>query len=193
MKSLTLFKLMIFFGVLSGIFQPRRAEAFVELNTFYTTESFSTGSASTENRMFIDATLGFAIDNQSQYLVGWEYTMHTVNNQSSTATTAYSSSQMGPRFLWILNRAKTWSLGVAYLLVTKGTYTTTGTSEAWTGTAIKADGGYNFVLSEKSMIGLRLNYSSASYTSKLVGSTTYSTVSNAAVYMYPSIYFIYLF
>lgn len=175
-----------FFGV---FLHSPRVQAFVELNSFYSGETFNPGTAVTATKTFTDICLGFSIDNNSKYLVGWNYSAH-----SSIDTATYSSTQMGPRFLWMITKSKSMSLGLSYNLVTKATYTpASGTTEEWTGTALKVDVGYNFPITESWLIGFRLNYSAATYSSKLVNSTTYSTSSNTAIYTYPSIYSIFLF
>lgn len=170
-----------------------RAGAYIELNAFYIGDSFNTGATVSSTRMFVEGSLGFAIDRKSQFLVGWNYGLHTTSESANSNSTTYSSTQMGPRFIWFLTRSKSWSLGLAYNLVTKADFNSDGNStESWSGTALKADLGYNFSLGESSYLGVRLNYSSATYTSKLVGSTDYSEISNVVTSTHPSIYFIYL-
>lgn len=171
------------------LFATVEAFAYAELNVFYNGETFNPGTATTSTKTFAEVSVGFSIDNGSRYLVGWSYGLF-----SSITTDTYSCTQMGPRFIWSITKSKSVSLGLGYNLVTKASYTPNGgTAQEWTGTAIKVDLGYNFPVSESFYIGFRLNYSSATFSSKLVNSTTYSTVSNTAVYTYPSIYSIYLF
>lgn len=185
--------LVTIFMMLASVFAAKNADAYFELNSFYTSETMNTGSTETKSRMFIEACLGFAIDKDSRYMLGWNYGVFNTTN-TATTTTTYSSTQMGPRFTWFFNKSKSWSLGVAYNIVTTANYDSgTGSSAKWTGTAIKADLGYNFALTESWLLGVRLNYSSATYVSQLVGSTTYSTTSNTALFMYPSIYTVVLF
>jgi hypothetical protein len=169
------------------------ASAYFELNTYYYSETVNTGSAATKGRMLVDVSLGFAVDKDGKYQVGWNYSTHS-STDTATTTTTYVSTQMGPRFIWFFTKAKTMNLGVSYNLVTKGTYTPDGgTSEIWNGTGLKADIGYNFAVGESTFLGLRLNYSSASYTSKLVGATDYSESANLVSYIYPSIYLFFSF
>ncbi len=179
-------------GALAIVF-PSQSQAYVELNTFYFSEALSNGSSQTMSRMFIEGTLGFAIDRKGVYLVGWNYSMFTTSDVA-TATTAYSSTQMGPRFVMMIDKHRQWSVGLGYNLVTSATYTDGGgTSEKWKGSALKFDIGYSFELSEATMLGLRLNYSSASFIEKLASETDYSVVSYTKTHMYPSCYFIWFF
>lgn len=171
-----------------------RAHAFVELNTFYFSQAESTATTSNSSRTFIEGTLGYRIDKAGQFLVGWGVASHS-QSDSGTASTSYSSFQMGPRFLWMIDRAKNWSFGFAYYIVTKATYDSGAGSggETWKGTAMHFDAGYNLPVSDQFFVAIRLNYSMASYTEKLVGSTTYSTIGYTKNYIYPSLAAVYIF
>jgi hypothetical protein len=175
------------------LFSTERAAAYAELNFFYMTDALNNGTADTSSKMFAEGSLGFGIDRENRYLVGWSYGLYSTSNSAATTTT-YSSTQMGPRFLWFMTKAKTWSLGLTYNIVSTATYDNgSGSAEKWKGTSIKFDVGYNFPMSESWFVGVRLNYSSASYTERLVGTTTYSTVGYTSALTYPSIYSVYLF
>ncbi|HVK61451.1 MAG TPA: hypothetical protein VM432_07870 [Bdellovibrionales bacterium] len=179
---------------LMASFTTVKVRAHVELNTFYTSESLSMGSNSTNSRMFIEGAIGFSIDKKSTYLVGWNYSMMTTSDAKGSDTTSYSSTQMGPRFLWFMTKDKSWSLGLGYYLVTTATFSTNGgESVKWRGTALKADVGYNFPVSENLYLGIRLNYSSATYSEKIEGETELENVSYAKTAMYPSLYAVYVF
>lgn len=182
--------MLIGMGLFTGL---DRAFAHVELNLFYDSDSLSTGTAATSTKMFIDGTVGFEIDRKGMYLVGWNYSLYSTSETSATTTT-YASTQMGPRFLVMLDKNKNWSVGLSYNLVTTATYSDgSGTSEKWKGTGIKADLGYTFALSDSIRFGLRLNYSMTSYVEKLVGDTDYSVISYSRSTMYPSVYTVILF
>ena len=162
------------------------AHAFVELNTFYFSQTETLSSSATTGRTFLEGCIGFRIDKPGQYLVGWGYASHS-ESTTGTTTTTYASTQMGPRFLWFIDKKKAWSFGFAYYLVTSASYTASGSSETWKGTALHVDGGYNLPLGDDAYFAIRLNYSAASYSEKLVGSTTYSTISYTKNYIYPSL------
>lgn len=194
MKRLAIDILILFLGLLTISFvEMDTAEAYIELNGFYSSESLTAGTNATNSRMFFDFSIGFAVDKKARYLVGWNYSMHSAADGTSTTQT-YSSTQMGPRFIWFVDKDNSWSLGLGYYLVTNATFDSGGgTTEKWKGTAIKADFGYNFAVGSQSYAGIRLNYSMANYNEKLVGETTYSTVSYSKTAMYPSIYYIFVF
>lgn len=186
-------RMIIVVAVALSSLLPARAVAFIELNAFYFSESETTATTSTASRMFIDAAIGFRIDKKGQYLVGWGYSTHS-QTDAGTATTTYTSTQMGPRFLWFIDKDKIWSLGLAYYLVTQASYSDgTGNAETWKGSALHVDAGYNLPFSENLSMGLRLNYSSASYAEKLIGSDDYSTIAYVKTFIYPSICVVYTF
>jgi hypothetical protein len=168
------------------------AMAYVELNGFYFSDAMTAATNTTASRMFIEGALGFEIDKKGEYLAGWAYSMFTASD-GATATTSYSSTQMGPRFLYMLDKNKNWSIGLGYYLVTTAKFNNGTTDETWKGTALKADIGYSYSVSEKFKLGMRLNYGLATYTEKFVGGVTYSSISYTRSFMYPSLYSIYLF
>ena len=169
------------------------ALAHLELNAYYSSGTMNTGSAETNTSMFIEGALGFTIDKKGQYLVGWGYNMVSTT-EAGTGTTVYSSTQMGPRFLWFVDKSKNWSVAFAYYLVTSATYTPDGgTAEKWKGTGLKLDAGYNFPVNDSFSLGVRMNYSSATYIEKLTNDTTYEQVSYTNSQIYPSLYLVWLF
>jgi hypothetical protein len=179
--------------VLLMAISPSVADAFLELNAFYTSETGSTASSVSRGRTFLEGTVGFRIDKPGQYLVGWGIASHSVSD-SATSSETYSSLQMGPRFLWFMNKEKSWSLGLAYYIVTTGSYSSGGgSSETWKGTALHADLGYNLPLDDSLFFSVRYNYSAATFTERLVDSTTYSTVSYNKTFIYPSLAVFYIF
>jgi hypothetical protein len=169
-----------------GVLWSRPAHAFLELNAFYFSDTMNTGSASTSTRTFVETALGFMIDKSGRYFAGWAYAMHNASDSPSGTAITYASQEMGPRFLIMLDKGKEWSVGLGYYLVTKATYSA-GTSQVWSGTALKVDFGYNFNVNESFQLGVRMNYSSATYSSALTGAV-YSTSANSRVYIYPSLY-----
>lgn len=169
--------------------------AYVEFNGFYTSEGLTvTGGNSADSRTYFEGALGFSIDKASRYLVGWGYASFSNSDQApGGGTTTYTSTQMGPRFVYNIDKQKHWSAAFAYYIVSNANYTKANSSaEEWKGTALKFDLGYNFEISTQFMFGLRMNYSSASYTDKYVGSS-WTETSMTKTSIYPSVYSIYYF
>lgn len=188
------FTVLIAFGV---SFSAENAWAHFELNAFYLSDSLGASSSTNANAMTVfEACLGFSIDKKANYLVGWNYSSFSTNATSSgvpSDSVKYTSTQMGPRFLIMFDKDHNWSLGLGYYLTTSGSYTLgTASAETWSGTAYKVDLGYNFTIKEDFFFGVRMNYSSSTYTQSLVG-TTYSSTTNTRTLIYPSLYTAFIF
>lgn len=170
-----------------------RSFAFAELNVFYLSDALTISTSNTSSRMFIEGAIGFAVDKKKKYNIGWAYAMHSAQDKK-TATEKYSATQMGPRFLYVIDKNGAWTIGVGYYLVSKAKYNDgIGSEPEWKGSAIKVDAGYNFPLAENFFAGIRMNYSAASYNEQLVQSTTYSNVSYKRTLIYPSLYSVFMF
>lgn len=185
------FALVVAMGLGMVVAEP--AQAFFEGNFFYATDNETFASNNAQTHMIYNFAVGFSIDKAGKYLAGWGYTGDSQTTTTTSATT-YSSTQMGPRFIFMLDRRKSYSLGLAYYLSTAASYSAAGGSaETWKGTTLLLDLGYNLEVASDTFFAIRLNYSSASYSERLVGSTTYSTVSYNKTLMYPSLAFLYIF
>ncbi|MGE3974735.1 MAG: hypothetical protein AB7F59_09435 [Bdellovibrionales bacterium] len=163
----------------------------VDFNGFYFSDAAtisSTNSAST--RMFYDASLMVRITKKGELYMGWNYGGYDTTVTTGSDTETYASSQMGPRFLWFMNKGRNWSLAAAYNLVTTAAYKagSAGTALKWRGTAIKADIGYVSWLNDTFAIGGKVNYNSASYIESSEDGNTYIQATNTRVHIYPSIY-----
>jgi len=187
------FCLLVFAVQMLQMLFSSRSVAFVELNAFYFSEAESAVSSASGTRTFLEGTVGFRIDKGGQYLVGWGIASHSTSS-AATATATYTSLQMGPRFLWMIDKSKSWSVGFAYYIVTTASYNDgVSAAETWKGTSIHADGGYNLPIGDDVFFGIRFNYSASTFTERLIGSTTYSSVSYTKTYMYPSLAMVYIF
>ena len=93
----------------------------------------------------------------------------------------------------MLDRAKSWSLGLGYYLSTTASVNDGSNNDKWKGTALKADIGYSISIADKLYTGIRLNYSSASYSENFIGGTGYTEVSYSKTAVYPSVSTSYFF
>ncbi len=179
--------------VLAITFLGGGASAYVELNGFYFSDSFKPSTQNQSSWMLLDVSLGFSVDRNSRYRVGWNYTMHTITEKVDTADLSYSTAQMGPRFIYSLDKAGLWTLGLTYNLNVTTTFNDGSGAKTLRGTSLKVDFGYSFYLNEVSQLGLRLNYATSLYSESLVGSTDYSTISSNRNLIYPTIYYFWNF
>lgn len=190
MNRRTAFGIRILLGVffVGVVIAACPARAYIEFNAFYLSDSLTTSSTTSSSKMFIEGAIGFAIDRKGSYLVGWNYSLYNTSD-SGTTTDTYSSTQMGPRFVFMLDKARNWGLGLGYYLVTTATFDSGGSGEQkWKGTAFKVDIGYTLDLNEAVKFGIRMNYSAASYNEQLVGDTDYSKVTHSRSHIFPSLY-----
>ena len=164
------------------------AHAYLELNAFYNSDTFKNEKNNTNTVMLYDVSVGFGIDKKGYYTAGWNYTGHSTSKSDGTTNEAYSSTQMGPRFIFFLDKAKMFNFGLTYNISTKATFNNGTKTYNWKGTGLKADFGVNFPIGEMTMFGVRFNYSSSSYNEQLEGSADYKTVSYNRNFIYPSLY-----
>ncbi len=163
--------------------------AVYDLNLFYDSRALTVSSAETGTKMFIEGSALVDISKNPHMAVGWSYAMYSTSDTTTTATTI-SASDMGPKFTWFMDKKELWSLSLTYNLIGSTTYSS-GSSDTWRGTSIKADVGWGPQLGDNSFLGIKLNYYSATYTENLVGGTSYSQVSYARSFMYPSVFISY--
>lgn len=167
------------------------ADFFFETNGFYISDGSKFSSTATETKMLLDFALGFGIDKRSQWQVGWNYSMHSTST-SGDDTVSYSSTEMGPKINYYLDRNRSWGISFAYNLIVNGSYEASGTTHEWRGTSMRADFGYGGQISEQLRLGLRLVYNIASFNEE-VDDTTLTNISYTRTLMYPAIHLSYLF
>jgi hypothetical protein len=164
--------------------------AIYELNMFYASQALTISSAESGSKMFIDGCALIDVSKKPLVSVGWNYGMMSTSD-STTSTTTLSTSDMGPRVVWVFDRQGAWSLGLTYNLIATASYSGGSGTDTWRGTTLKADIGWSPQLSEDTYLGIRLNYYSANYTEELAGGTSYSQVSYARSFIYPSVFLSY--
>lgn len=158
-----------------------------DLNVFYFTDDMKTTSTVGYQRTFLNGILGVSIDNKGRYQLGWNYSSYSTSDKEVAGTETYASSQMGPGFIWYLDKGRSWRWAFAYNLVTTADYEPAGgTSEEWRGTGMQSEFGYQFPLTEMLMFGLRFSYSTTSYSEKIT-TTTKTDISYSRGHMYPSV------
>lgn len=169
---------------------PSAHALFIEANGFYFSDALVQSSNSTTGRTFFDGAIGFNIDKKGYYQAGWAYDSYATTDATGTTTTTFAATAMGPKFSFFLGKARGIFLGLTYGISTNATYTPNGGSaEKWQGTSYKIETGYLFRDEDSFFYGLRVNYVSANFTQKVVGTATYSTVSYSRTFIYPSITF----
>jgi hypothetical protein len=169
----------------------QNASAYIDLNMFYFGDTFDSNADAKSTTMFIEGSIGFAVDKKQNYLIGWNYSMMNVS-RTTTTTAKYASTQMGPRFIWRIGKSKNWSLGLGYYLLTDATDDGTGAEVEWEGTTMKIDFGYAFEVGDALHLGLRGNYSASTYKEQLTAAGAYSEINFKRTHMYPSVYLLWV-
>lgn len=154
----------------------------LDLSAFYFSDSFvNTASTATYSRMNFDLCL--AVQMSKSTFIGWNYVSLSATDNPGTAETL-AVTQMGLKFFYFFGRGDLWRLGLAYNLVTTGTYSPT--SAIWKGTGLAADFGTSMPLTETVNFSLRLNYVSSTFKDQFIDQA-YTSISTTRTQIYPSI------
>lgn len=186
----TLFSIIFSFVALVAILTcPQRGQAQVVLdaNSFYYSDALTTSSSANVNRLFYNLFLGFALDKKAFYQLGWSYANFSATDEDGTTSREYSSTQMGPGFIFYLDKARTWRVGLYYHLKVEGEYAVTGSAtQEWRGSAYAGDIGYQVLLGPSLSMAARINYSSSAFNESFE-STTKTDISYSRALIYPSL------
>ncbi len=183
--------MVILFVVVFGMIFMRGANATIvlDLNGLYFSDALSGSSDQSNNRTFYQLFAGFSLDKKDQFQLGWSYTIHSTADTVSSTESTYSSTQMGPGFLWRIDKDRRWRLAAYYHLQTTGKFKSGSSSEEeWRGDSYSVDFGYQIPLTMNFEMALRLNYSAAAYNESF-DTTTKTDVSYSRSFIYPSIGF----
>ncbi|MCB0421095.1 MAG: hypothetical protein KDD61_08865 [Bdellovibrionales bacterium] len=186
MKVLRRFSLrnILFFSLVMGT--SITAHAFtVDLNFFYFSDALTHSSDNSRSDLYYDLAVMTNLTRTGSFMVGWNYGAYSVS-EAATSSTTYSGTEMGPRFGWYIDRKMEWCVFATYNLQAEATYSTTS-NETWRGSSYKMEFGYSPEVFDGVFVGGKLIYYAATFTEKLVGSATYSTVSYSRSLIYPTL------
>lgn len=179
-------RLKSLFVMISIIAAPCAHAAVVDMNIFYFTDGITADEDSSHASTLYNFLLGFDLDKKGMYQVGWNYSSHSTETENDGQTVTYKSTQMGPGFVIYMDKKREFRFGFSYNLKTLATYEANGgTEKDWRGTSMNADLGYQVRFEDAFSIGLRINYSQASY-DESVEDTTKEDVSHKKTIIYPS-------
>ena len=183
MKKLYLL-LAITFSFVS-INQAQAVPFAIDFNAFYFSDKLTQSTSSTDTRLASDVSIGLSLVREE-----WLFIAASIMSANSDDGGAidWSSTDMGLRLIWFIDRLKQWGLGVAYHLSAKGTYESGPSKEYWRGSSYKIDIGYTPLLFHKIYMGLRVNYYYAEYDESSTDNITFAVERNSKSMLYPSIY-----
>lgn len=175
-------------GFLSILLVASRAYAglFGELNLFYNTDTFATDTTSTSSKTFYALDIYANLESKHYLFAGFHVDQVNLQESPSGTQTSFSSQNMGPMFLWLIDKRKTYSFAAGYNLVAKGSYNNGTQTETLAGTGIFATIAAMPEVAENFFIGIKLNYYSLSYPKSTVDTTT-TDVSYSRTLIFPSI------
>lgn len=200
LKSWSFFGLtcLVIFLVLGLFFEVRAANVFVDFNGFYSSDAFKQTQTATDTRTYLDFAVGFGVDKQARFQVGWNYSLISVSSPSSSGTAgasdAYASSEMGPKFSYYFDKQRNWGASLTYNLITNASFTRGGggSAQTWRGSNFRFDVGYGFAFSEEFRLGLRLVYTMTTFKEE-IDEPTLTAISYARTLIYPALHMSYLF
>ncbi len=186
MNAMIRVKIALFF-IFNLLICSKAHAGIVDLNLLYYSESTTATTAAAGTKTFYDFCVGFGVYKGNAIVVGWNYASYSSSQTTGTTAVTYTSTQMGPKFIFFLNKDHNWRIGAAYNITSSANYQNgANTAETWKGTAYAIDMGYQFLLSDTLLFGARLNYSISNYSEKLIGAA-YSTTSSSQTFIYPSL------
>jgi hypothetical protein len=182
----TILKITIF-TLLSSISLQSFADFSTDVSTFYYSDSLSySGTTTTSSRMFYCASINLALDKDRRYSLGWSILGLTAPDKE-TVNKTYSASDMGFRFAWNIIKAGTVNFAFTYNLKASATYSPAGTPETLRGTSLFIELGYLSPITEDLLAGIKINYYVPTFTESLVGSNTYSVVTDKRAMIFPTL------
>ncbi|MGB0452544.1 MAG: outer membrane beta-barrel protein [Bacteriovoracaceae bacterium] len=134
--------------------------------------------------LLIGATFG----KSDQWVVGQSFVnwSRTEKDEDSAADGEIALLELGPRFQYFFNTARTIYLAFTYNFYAKGTRNVAGEEYDISGTGMLAAFGAQFKISKKFYIGFSLNYHSVGISEESQDSTK-SDVSNSYTMIYPAV------
>ncbi|MGE4131364.1 MAG: hypothetical protein AB7F86_06980 [Bdellovibrionales bacterium] len=177
-------------ALIVSLFISPRAEAVTpifDINAFYLSDTFTYSSASSVyNRTFYDLMAGFGMTKKGSFVLGWAYSSMSFSDNPGTET-KLTITDMGPKIAYYFDKDREWVIGFTYNLITKGTYSSGGSSTEMRGSSMRAELGYVPMMWESVLIGAKLIYYQASFSEEVVNQTTLNGVSNSRKVIYPSL------
>lgn len=164
---------------------PSFAGLFGELSLFYGTDNFTTSSSVQNGKSHYALDLFANLENKYRFFGGFHVDQISVTDTGAVSTT-FTSLNMGPMLMWIIDRKQTFSLAAGYHILSKGSYNDGSATQELTGTGLWASFGIMPEIDEHLFVGVKYNYASYNYTKSLVGSAS-SDIAYTRALVFPSL------
>lgn len=174
--------------ILSLVTARTWAGLYGEFNGYFATDTFTTSSAAQYNKTFYALDLYANLENKHYLFAGFHVDQVAMTENNGTTTLTLTSMNMGPMFLWLMDKRKIFSLALGYNLVAKGSYNDGSSTAELVGTGLWSTLGAMPEIGENFYLGLKLNYYSLNYSRSIVGSAS-SDVAYTRTLVFPSVGF----
>lgn len=166
-----------------------KAELLWDLHLTYLSDQLKYTATSTQSLMFWNTSINFIMSKSGRFYFGWGMLGLTQTENDGTNQNQYSSTEMGPRFLY-LSKSGMYQIAVSYHLRNTTTYTL-GTAEpaSLRGTSLFAELGLMPEVGDGFRAGAKLNYYAPTWTENVVGGATFSQVAYNKVLIIPTFAF----
>lgn len=139
----------------------------------------------TTTKMFYSADFFANLNSDASLYAGFHvHQLSTTSDVTGANDNTFSTLDMGPMFMWVMDHKRTYSFTAAYNILAKATNETT-TSADWTGSSYLVSFGVTPELFDGWYVGFKLNYYSATYTEQKIGSAV-TDVSNTRTMIFPT-------
>lgn len=159
------------------------AGVLLELGATYLSDSLGTSSTKTSSKYFYNVGVLFSL--QKKIWGGWNYSGLSYAD-SENSSTSLGVMDTGPVVKWQFGKGDLYTFSAAYNILSQATYSSGATNETWRGTSIWLQFGFAPEVTNGLHVGGALNYYSASFNKKTVG-TTESSASNTHTWIFPTI------
>lgn len=117
--------------------------------------------------------------------MGWTVNSTELSDGTSS-TTAYKTTEMGPKLGIFLDNKKTWAVFFSYYMNTSLHFNDGVTEQIWRGTALKTEVGYTAQMTDRLFAGVYLHIYQANFSEQILGATI-NAVSYTKTLTYPAV------
>lgn len=142
-----------------------------EVGGFFSSDTFTTSSDSTDARTYFSLDLIASLDNKQRFYAGFHVHQLSINTETEEKS-EYSTLDMGPMLMWVIDQKKNFSLTVGYNVTAQATLNNGDATSDLTGTSLMASVGIMPEVADDLYLGVRINYYNATYSRETIDGAT---------------------
>jgi hypothetical protein len=185
MKLLKLLVLVLIFAC-SLSEKINAAGLIIDMNVNYQTDSDNVQTYS-YGTTIAQGFLGAAISKSGQLFFGQNICSFARTYTTSGVSYAYQTLELGPRFSFYLDAAKTWVITAIWNPYAQGTRTDNSVVDDIKGSSMEFGLGYQVKVSKKVSLGVMVNYHTLNITKVVSAAKAETTVSSSYTSLYPMV------